>query len=58
MTENGSKITLLEIIVPSFYILAQYQIANISLGTIAAIIVLVLNIVKKVCLSYISHYLF
>lgn len=47
MTENGSKITLLEIIVPSFYILAQYQIANISLGTIAAIIVLVLNIVKK-----------
>ena len=47
MTVNRSKVTLLEIIIPSFYILAQYQIANISLGTIVAFGVLVINLVNK-----------
>lgn len=51
-TVNRSKVTLLEIIVPSFYILAQYQIANISLGTILAFTVLMINIVNKKVLNF------
>lgn len=47
MTANKSKVTLLEIIIPSFYILAQYQIAGISLGTIVSLGMLVIGIVKK-----------